>query len=126
MLEQASLMRDKVKRILLHENHEIRKLVGVGDRRVDRIQHLALSVNIAALRDVQRKHGPSRFRAKESILAHTVEWPLAQEDPHVVRERPRLVQGSVEGFHQLSLPTEINASRYVEISNRHVVLLSVQ
>jgi hypothetical protein len=66
---------------------------------------------------------PCRFRAKESVLADAVERPLAQEDPHVVREREGLVQSSVDRFHQFSLPTEIKASRHVEMSNGHVMLL---
>jgi hypothetical protein len=47
-----------VKRILLHENHEIRTPVGIGDRRVDSFEHLALGIDIASLRDVQREHRP--------------------------------------------------------------------
>src|SRR5215216_1863943 len=37
--EQTSFMRDKVKRILVHENHEVREGIGMGDRRVDLLQH---------------------------------------------------------------------------------------
>jgi hypothetical protein len=116
---KASIETHQVKRIFMHKDHELREVIGFGDRSVDPLHHVALGIDVHALWNVHHEDGPGRFGIKPPVLAHALERPFTKKEPNVIREGVGLVERVVDPFYQLPLLVDADALRDIEICNGH-------
>ena len=117
--KETALVRHEVERVFVHEDHEVRQAISLGDGRMIILSIIRLASPSAPWGPWNREYGPCRLGSQGAILTDAIGPPLPQENPVVVWKWISVAQRLVEFFDQFALAADVETFWYIQIGNGH-------